>query len=87
MEPPSTVEESLRRFGLVPARIAYFRRWPPPPRWLVWMIEALWDIRPWETMADPEAFDYSPPFARTEELGFGTQAEYEADANDPKWFE
>jgi hypothetical protein len=51
------------------------------------MIEALWDTRPWETMADPEAFDYSPPFARTEELGFGTQAEYEADANDPKWFE
>lgn len=34
------------------AKIEYFRKWPPPPRWLVWMIEVLWDIRPWESSSD-----------------------------------
>lgn len=68
------------------AKIEYFRKWPPPPRWLVWMIEVLWDIRPWESSSDPESFDYSPYFARTEELGFGTQEDYQTDLNDPKWY-
>src|SRR5262245_44600201 len=65
-------------------RIDYFRRWPPPPRWLPWMIDVLWDVNPGES-GDPDAFDYSPCFARTEALGFGTHAEYERDLNDPKW--
>jgi hypothetical protein len=67
-------------------RIEYFRRWPPPPRWLPWMIDVIWDLDPLE-MEDPEAFNYSPYFARTEALGFGTQAEYEQDINDPRWLE
>ncbi len=67
-------------------RIKYFRRWPPPPRWLTWMIDIIWDLEPLET-EDPDAFDYSPYFARTEALGFGTQAEYEKDLDDPKWLE
>jgi hypothetical protein len=65
-------------------RIEYFRKWPPPPRWLPWMIDVIWDIDLSE-MDDPEAFDYSPYFAQTENLGFGTQAEYEEDINDPQW--
>ncbi len=65
-------------------RIEYFRRWTPPPRWLVWMINAIWDLHPWK-LDDPESFDYSPYFARIEQLGFGTQADYERDLNDPKW--
>jgi hypothetical protein len=67
-------------------RINYFRRWPPPPCWLEWMIDVIWDLDWWEA-EDPEAFNYSPYFARTEELGFGTQAEYERDLNDPRWLE
>lgn len=29
-------------------RVAYFRKWPPPPRWLPWMANILWDLEPWE---------------------------------------
>lgn len=65
-------------------RVEYFRRWPPPPRWLTWLIDVIWDLQPWE-LEDPESFDYSPYFARTAELGFGTQAEYQRDLEDPKW--
>jgi hypothetical protein len=65
-------------------RIDYFRRWPPPPRWITWMIDVVWDVSSWE-LDDPETFDYSPYFARTEALGFGTQAEFERDLSDPKW--
>ncbi len=67
-------------------RIDYFRRWPPPPRWLTWMMDVIWDLEPMD-MADPEAFDYSPYFAHTEKLGFGSQAEYDQDINDSRWFE
>ncbi len=67
-------------------RIEYFRRWPPPPRWLTWMIDVIWDLNPLD-MEDPEAFDYSSYFTPTEELGFGSQAEYEKDINDPRWLE
>jgi hypothetical protein len=63
-------------------RIEYFRRWPPPPRWLEWMIDAIWDIGTWE---DGIEIDYDPYFKRTEQLGFGTKAEFERDFNDPKW--
>ncbi|WP_249384124.1 hypothetical protein [Chitinivorax sp. B] len=64
------------------ARIAYFKQWPPPPCWLVWMIEAIWDLQPWES---EDEFDYSPYFAQAEALGFGTQADYKADLDDPRW--
>lgn len=67
-------------------RIEYFRLWPPPPRWLTWMIDVIWDLDPFE-MEDPEEFDYTPYFARTEMLGFGNQAEYEKDIDDPQWLQ
>lgn len=67
-------------------RIEYFRRWPPPPRWLTWMIEVIWDLEPWGS-DPPESFDYSQYFARVEELGFGTQVEFERDLDDPRWLD
>ena len=63
-------------------RIEYFRKWPPPARWLEWTIDAIWDIRPWENEPD---FDYTPYFSRLENLGFGSKQDYESDLNDPKW--
>ncbi|MCG8366997.1 MAG: hypothetical protein MJA27_27145 [Pseudanabaenales cyanobacterium] len=67
-------------------RIEYFRKWLPPPRWLTWMIDVIWDINLSE-VDNPEEYDYSSYFARTEELGFGTQAEFERDMDDPTWLE
>lgn len=61
-------------------RVEYFRRWPPPPRWLTWMIDHIWDLHP-EDLSDPESFDYSEYFERTKALGFGTQEEFDRDFN------
>lgn len=65
-------------------RVEYFRRWPPPPCWLEWVADTLWDLTPWDT---PDEFDYSPYFVQLELLGFGTRADFEQDFNDPKWFD
>ncbi|KAF5721570.1 hypothetical protein FGLOB1_221 [Fusarium globosum] len=54
-------------------RIEYFRRWPPPPEWLICMIEAIWDLDPKDFEDDD---DYSPYFKRTETLGFGSEDDY-----------
>ncbi|MBC8139399.1 MAG: hypothetical protein H8F28_26275 [Fibrella sp.] len=64
-------------------RIAYFRKYPPPPRWLQWMIDTLWDIRSWEQ----EEFDYTPYFDRVQEMGFGSKADFDKDISDPKWLD
>lgn len=63
-------------------RVAYFRKYPPPPRWLQWMIDAVWDIRSWE---QEDEFDYAPYFERVERMGFGSRADYEQDLDDPRW--
>ncbi|KAH7202487.1 hypothetical protein ACKRZS_007859 [Fusarium odoratissimum] len=54
-------------------RIEYFRRWPPAPEWLIWMIEAIWDLNPKDFEDDD---DYSPYFRRTKALGFGSEDDY-----------
>jgi hypothetical protein len=54
-------------------RIEYFRKWPPPPEWLIWMMEAIWDLDPQDFEDDDK---YSPYFKRTEALGFGSEADY-----------
>ena len=66
------------------ARLEYFRKWPPPPRWLPWMADALWGLEPWESEED---FDYRPYFAQLAELGFPGGEDYESDLNDDKWLE
>lgn len=61
-------------------RIEYFRKWPPPPRWLVWMIEVIWDLNPEGFDEDGDVDDHNdhlePYFKRTEELGFGGEDDY-----------
>ncbi|GAP98078.1 hypothetical protein [Leptolyngbya sp. NIES-2104] len=60
-------------------RIEYFRRWMPPPRWLEWTIDAIWED-------DESDFDENAAFARIEAIGLGTKAEFEKDFDDPKWY-
>lgn len=57
-------------------RIAYFRKWPAPPRWCAWMAETIWDLEPWES---EEEFDYTKYFSQLKELGFSGTDDYEAD--------
>ncbi|WP_425146195.1 hypothetical protein [Deinococcus sp.] len=59
--------------------VSYFHRWPPPAAWLEWMIDAIWNP------GDSEDFDATPYFERVEELGFGSQADYERDLDDSRW--
>lgn len=66
-------------------RIEYFRKWKPPHCWLEFVIDAIWDANPFGN--GEEDFDYTPYFKRTEKLGFGSQADYEKDLDDPKWLE
>ncbi len=76
-------------------KIAYFRRWPPPPCWLRFLIEAIWDVDTSEWDVDTSEWDvgmseeeeFTPYFKRTSELGFGDQHDYQRDLNDPKWLE
>ena len=56
-------------------RIEYFRKFPPPPVWLTWMIELIWVPEDEEFELDPNEADRSSYFKRTEELGFGTEDE------------
>lgn len=59
------------------ARIAYFKKWPPPPRWMKWMSNAIWDLEPFRQ-------DYAPYFAKLEAVGFEGVADFEKD--DENWF-
>ena len=69
------------------ARIAYFRRWPPPPRWLKWMIDVIWNVQADDEDDGTASATYAPYFARAEALGFGSRAAYEQDLDDPQWLE
>ena len=61
-------------------RIAYFRKYPPPARWLKWMIEIIWDVRRGREEDDSV---YAAHFDRIEALGFGSRADFECDMNAP----
>jgi hypothetical protein len=61
-------------------KMAYFQRWPPPPCWLAFLIEAVWGVDTYD-----ERDNLGPYFERTAALGFGSQKDYERDLNDPKW--
>lgn len=71
---------------LVAQRLAYFRQWPPPPRWLVWVATAVWDLD-LEVDEDEEQTAYAPYFTELERQGLGTWVDYEQDIDDPKWLE
>jgi hypothetical protein len=61
-------------------KVEYFRRWPPPPCWLAFLIEAVWGVDAYE-----ERDRLGPYFVKTSALGFGNQQDYEQDLADPKW--
>lgn len=63
-------------------KIEYFRKWPPPPCWLVFLIEAIWNVDAFE---DEDTERLMPYFNRTSDLGFGGRHDYERDIEDPKW--
>ncbi|KAL4725728.1 hypothetical protein ACLX1H_007880 [Fusarium chlamydosporum] len=54
-------------------RIDYFRKWPPPPAWLIWMIEIIWNLSPKDFEDDD---DYRPYFERIKTLGFGSEDDF-----------
>lgn len=64
-------------------RIEYFRHWPPPPRWMAFMADYIWDLEPWHD----DEFDYTPYFQKLTALGFAGADDYERDLNDEKWLE
>ncbi|KER73583.1 hypothetical protein HR51_00410 [Burkholderia cepacia] len=63
-------------------RVTYFLKWPPPPRWIPWMADVIWDLEPWEEDGE---FDYTRYYAQLEQLGFGGTADVEADMEDSRW--
>ncbi|MBZ5791175.1 hypothetical protein K8353_13760 [Burkholderia contaminans] len=63
-------------------RVTYFLKWPPPPRWIPWMADVIWDLEPW---AEEDEFDYTRYYAQLEQAGFGGTADVEADMEDSRW--
>ncbi len=65
-------------------RIAYFRRWGVQPRWLEWVMLAIWgepaepSFRRWE----PEDWGNRPEMARAEAAGLGDRHEFARDFHD-----
>lgn len=51
-------------------RVEFFRRFPPPTRFLMQMMQLLWGV----SSNQPDLDDY---FRKAEDLGFGTKADYE----------
>lgn len=70
-------------FATEEERVQYFLQNPPPPRWLSWLVDVLWDG---ETMMDPD-YDYTSEFKRLEALGFNNTADYLSDIDDEKWLQ
>jgi hypothetical protein len=62
-------------------RISYFKKYPPPPRWLGWMAEAIWNLDPW----DECELHYTPYFNKLKQSGFEGIDDYEKDLRDEKW--
>ncbi|MBE9221582.1 hypothetical protein IQ215_02625 [Cyanobacterium stanieri LEGE 03274] len=71
-------EENIKTFE---EKIAYFKRYSPPPRWLENVVSAVWDIEPW----NDENFDYSPYFEKLKSYGFKDVDKFEEDLNNEKW--
>lgn len=60
-------------------RLAYFRTFPPPPRWLPWMGDAVWGSDSDDELEEDAVLE------RLEGLGFGSRAEFLADWEDERW--
>ncbi|MEJ1238002.1 hypothetical protein WBG78_07735 [Chryseolinea sp. T2] len=62
-------------------KIEYLKKYPPPPRWMAWAADFIWDLDPWET----DDFDYTPYFEKLKSIGFKGTSEYLSDLDDEKW--
>lgn len=62
-------------------RLAYFRRYSPPARWLGLVAEMVWDLDPF----DESDFNYTPYLRQLEEAGFKNTSKFEEDFYDEKW--
>ncbi|ANE42859.1 hypothetical protein [Deinococcus puniceus] len=60
-------------------RLAYFRTFPPPPRWLLWVGDAIWGSDSDDELEEDAVLE------RLEGLGFGSRAEFLADWEDERW--
>lgn len=69
-----------KQFETEAARVGFFKRYPPPPRWLGWVADSIWDLEPME-----EDFDYTPYLEQLASLGFAGTALYQTDLDDEQW--
>lgn len=63
--------------------LAYFKKYNPPPRWLGWVCEVIWDLD--EDLE--EDFDYTAYFNKLAAAGYEGIEDFEQDYDDPKWIE
>ena len=64
-------------------RIAYFKKYNPPPRWLASVVDSIWETEGW----NEPFFDYTPYLKKLEKYGFTGTSEYERDLDDQKWLD
>ena len=72
------------QFETESVRIAYFKKWPPPPRWIIWMTNAIWNLSPWD---QDENIDYQDYFQLLSKYGFEGFENIETDMNDEQWLD
>lgn len=65
-------------------KIAYYKKYCPPPRWLEHVIYAVWDIDSLEE-EEEENVDYSLYFQKLKSYGFKDVDKFEEDLNDAKY--
>lgn len=63
-------------------KVAYFLKWPPPPRWCGWVAETIWDF---EAELSDEEFDFSEYFAQMKSFGFEGTDQFHEDFNNESY--
>lgn len=61
----------------------YFKKYDPPPRWLGWVCEIIWNPE----LDSEEDGDYSIYLDRLKSQGFEGTELYKSDFEDPQWIE
>ena len=63
--------------------LAFFKKHTPPPRWLGWVCESIWELDGQKALDD----DYEKEFIVLEANGFEGTQNYISDLEDPKWLD
>ena len=61
-------------------QIKFFKKYPPPPRWLGDVACTIWNLEPMD-----ESFDYSKYFSELEKNGIKGSEKYKEDLSDEQW--